>query len=60
MVNWGLGRPCSLDFFKNIYYIFPLFEKALRTFCQYLTCHIWRDNEYVVIAQNFRELMNFY
>ena len=41
------------------YYFFPLFERASRTFCQHLTCHIWRYNENVVIAQSFRELLNF-
>ena len=60
MVDWGLGRLCSWDFFITLYYFFPLFERAPRTSCQNLTCHIWRDNEYVVIAQNFRELLNFY
>ena len=59
MVDWDLGRPCSWDFLIFFYYLFPLFERASRTFCQHLTCHIWRDNEYVVIAQNFRELLNF-
>ena len=29
-------------------------------FCQHLTCHIWSDNEYVMIALNIKELLNFY
>ena len=60
MVDWGLGRPCSLDFLIIFNYFFPLFERASRTFCQFLACHIWRYNEYVVIARNFRELLNFH
>ena len=59
MVDKGLGRPCSSDFLNILYQFFPLFERASRTFCQHLICHIWRYNEYVVIAQNFRELLNF-
>ena len=58
MVDWGLDRPYSWDFSIILYYYFLLFERALRTFCQHLICHIWRYNEYVVIAQNFRQLLN--
>ena len=56
MVDWGLGKPCSRDFIVIYYSFFPLFERASTTFYQHLTGHIWRDNEYVVMAQNFREL----
>ena len=58
MVDWGLGRPYSWDSLVIFYYYFPLFKRVSRTFCQYLTLLIWRSNEYVVIAQNFKELSN--
>ena len=28
MVDWGLGKPYSYDFFIIYYYLFPLFERA--------------------------------
>ena len=56
MVDKVLGRPYSWDFLFKFF--FPLFERASRILCQYLACHIWRYNEYVVIAQNFKELLN--
>ena len=57
MVNWGLNKPCR--FLDYLLLFFPLFERASTTFYQHLICHIWSDNEYVVIALNFTELLNF-
>ena len=59
MVDWDLGRPCSWDFLIILYYFIPLFERASRTLCEHLACYIWRYDEYVVIDQNFKELLNF-
>ena len=60
MVDWDLDKPCSWDFLIILYIFFYFCERASRIFYQHLTCHIWRYNEYVVIAQNFKELLNFY
>ena len=48
MVVWGLGRPYRWDFLTLFFKKNSLFERALRTFYQHLTCHIWKDDEIVV------------
>ena len=48
-----------MGFFKLIFFWHFLIERQELS-SQHLTCHIWKDNEIVVIAQNFKELLNFY
>ena len=48
MFVWGLVTHYRWDFLLKLF--FPLFAKASRTFCQHLTCHIWKNNEIVMVA----------
>ena len=51
------ASPIEEIFLFKIFFL--IFERASRAFCQHLTCHIWKDNEILVIAGSFKEKLNF-